>query len=383
MKYKTLWVILSFSLIIGLALLSCSGPDQPSYDASHPDPNPTGVDVPKVDSLSPGEGYLKDIVKIYGSGFNTTPEYNFVAFGQNIGKILSATATELTVQAPNVSNDTVGVKVSVKGSEYWSEPNPFIFKNTLQTIDEEIVWPNGVAVDDNGNVYVGSADAGVIYKITPDGVKSEFASVPVSGAIRFGPGHYLYVCEQGDDQIEKISPDGSSIELAASVPSPIAMDWDQNGNMYVVQNENGINRVDPSGTVTYMADASTAKCCRVYGNYLYVTRIWDGVISRFEITSGGLGAEEELMTDMDSPLGIEFDNEGTMYYTLAWETSIYTMKEDGTEEVLYDGELQTPMHYLNFTGKIMYIVYPGWGDVGMTLSAYIGVDQAPNYGLQF
>ncbi len=387
MKYKNWWVILGFTLILGLVIFSCSKPDEPTYDKSHPDPNPTGLAAPKVDSLSPSEGYLKDVIKIYGSGFNSTPEYNMVSFGKNAGKILSASTSELTVQTPNIAGQTVPVKVSVKGSEYWSQGMPFVFKNTLATLDSEIVWPNGVAVDDAGNVYVGSADEGVIYKIAPDGSKSEFASVPVSGSIKFGPGHYLYVCEQGEGQIERISPDGSTVELVTAVSSPVAFDWDQNGNMYIIENESGIDRLDPSGTLTYMADVSTAKCCRVFGNYLYVSRIWDGVISRFEITSSGLGDEEEIMTDLDSPLAIEFDANGTMYYTLAWNYSIYTLAPDGSEETLYEDELidpaESPIHYMSFHGKIMYMVHPSWADVGFTQSAYIGVEQAPNYGLNF
>jgi TPP-dependent 2-oxoacid decarboxylase len=78
---------------------------------------------------------------------------------------------------------------------------------------------------------------------------------------------------------------------------------------------------------------------------------------------------------------VELDSEGTLYYTPAWETSLYTLKADGTEEILYEGELMTPMRYLTFHDKTMYIVYPGWGDVGMVMSAYIGVQQAPNHGL--
>lgn len=387
MKYKTLWVILSFILITGVLIWSCSGPDEPTYDSSHPDPNPTGAAAPKVDSLSPNEGYLKDIIEIYGSGFNTKPEYNLVSFGKNVGKVMAATSNMLTVQTPNISNDTVDVQVSIKGSEYWSQERSFIFKNTLETIDDEIVWPNGVAVDENDNIYVGSADEGVIYKITPGGAKTQFASVPISGSMRFGPQHYLYVCEQGDDKIERISPDGSTVEEVTSVSSPVAFDWDQNGNMYIIENESGIDRLDPSGTLTYMTDFSTAKTCRVFENYLYVSAIWDGKISRFEITAGGLGDEETLLEDLDSPLAIEFDTDGIMYYTTAWESSLFTLGPDGSEETLYEGELgddaESPMHYLNFFGKKMFIVHPGWGDVGMTLSAYIGVEQAPNYGLQF
>jgi hypothetical protein len=53
MKYKTFWVILSFTLIIALIVFSCSGPDEPTYGGDQPDPNPTGLSAPQVDSLSP------------------------------------------------------------------------------------------------------------------------------------------------------------------------------------------------------------------------------------------------------------------------------------------------------------------------------------------
>jgi len=40
----------------------------------------------------------------------------------------------------------------------------------------------------------------------------------------------------------------------------------------------------------------------------------------------------------------------------------------------------TPMRYTAFKGKNCYFVYPGWGDVGGVMKAYIGVEQAPDYG---
>lgn len=382
MKYKITLVTLALAVFI-LLIIACEGPDQPTYTPSD-DPNPTGKSPASIDSVIPNQGYLKDVIKIYGKGFNSDPLYNFVSFGTQVGKCLSASSTMLEVLTPSINDQTVDVKVAIKGSEFWSNGSEFTFFNTLAVIDTEIVWPNGVAVDDNDNVYVGSAEDGIIYKIDPDGNKTEFASIAINGSMEFGPDNYLYVCELGEEKIERISPDGSMIEEVVSVPGPVDFDWDQAGNMYIVENETGIHRLDPSGTLTYMVDLSTAKCCRVFGNYLYVSAIWDGKISRFEITGSGLGDEEVIMEELDSPVGIEFDVNGTMYYTLAWETSLFTMDSDGNEEVLYEGELtdpaESPIHYITFYKKKMYMVHPGWADVGLTMSAYIGVEQAPNYG---
>ena len=378
MKYKFLSVILGVPLLAWLIFTACEAPNQPTFTAET-DPNPTGLSAAAISAIDPAEGYLKDIVTITGSGFNTAPELNLVAFGTRTGTIISATQTELKVQAPNIADETVPVKVAIKGSESWSNEMDFTFKATLTVLDEEIAWPNGVDVDDEGNVYVGSATDAIIYKISTDGTKSEFAAnVPVSGAIRFGPQNYLYVCLKNDSKIVRISPDGANVEDVVEAPGPVYFDWDANGNMYICANDSGIVRFDKSGALTAVADLNTPKSCRVFGNHLYVTNIWDGQIVRFEITADGL-TNEEIIYEGTAPVGIEFDIEGTMYYTEAWDVSLYTRKQDGTEEVLYDGELLTPMRYITFNKKTMYIVYPGWGDVGTVMKAYIGVEQAPNY----
>jgi sugar lactone lactonase YvrE len=381
MKDKTQGIMIVCTLFLSWLILSCEGPVQDPYGSSHPDPNPAGTAAAIVDSLSPLEGYLKDVITINGSGFNTTPEFNVVAFGSYVGTVQEATSTMLKVQAPDVSDESVIVKVAVKGSEDWSNELEFTFKPAVDRIDEEIVWPNGVAVDNEENVYVGSANDGVIYKITPDLEKTEFASVAISGAMEFGPDGYLYVCLQGEGKIVRVSPDGGTVEDVVEVDGPVDFDWDANKNMYVVSNGGAIVTFNPSGTQVDVDSIGSPKCVRIFGNYLYVSDIWNGTILKYEITATGL-ENKEVFLEGDSPLGIEFDVNGTLYYTEAWETSIYTVSADGETGVLFEGQLETPMHYLTFYGKAMYIVYPGWADVGVVLKTYIGVEQAPNYGRQ-
>jgi len=379
MKFKITLVILAFTIFMVL-MIACEGPDQPTYTADN-DPNPTGKTAAVISSISPTEGYLKDVVTIHGSGFDATPENNFVAFGNLVAKCVSATADMLEVVAPNINDATVNVKVAVKASEFWSNETEFTFYNTLAVIDEEIVWPNGVAVDDNDNVYIGSADEGIIYRIDPAGTKTEFASVPISGSMEFGPENYLYICTQGEGKIVRVSPDGTTVEDVVEVDSPIDFDWDAAGNMYIVSNGGAIYKYDTAGGLTEVASIGSPKCLRVFENILVVSDIWDGNIWRYDITASGLENEQVILSDF-TPLGIEFDADGMLYFTHAWETSLYVMEPEAGAEVeeIYSGQLMSPMHYLTFYGKKMYIVYPGWGDVGMTMSAYIGVEQAPNYG---
>lgn len=380
MKNKILKVIIGALLMAGLLLLACQSNDQPILGVDEPDPNPTGKPPATMTELLPSEGFLRDIITVKGSGFDTTPEYNMVIFGEKVGTVISATSTELLVETPNISGDTVRVSVAVKGSEYWSNEMFFVFYDALSVIDEEIVWPNGVDVDDAGNIYIGASDDKIV-KIAPDGTPSDFASVPVKGSIRFGPQNYLYVCEKWESKIVRISPDGSSIEDVVEVPDAVSLDWDSDGNMYIVSGDYGIFMLDTGGNLTEVAsDIGSVKNCRVFGQYLYVNKIWEGVIVRYLLTGSGLG-DEEVVLETDSPSAFEFDSEGRMYYAKAWEIDLYTLEPDGSEgEVLYEGQLMTPMRYMTFHGKKLYIVYPGWADVGMTMSAFIGVEAAPNYG---
>ena len=69
------------------------------------------------------------------------------------------------------------------------------------------------------------------------------------------------------------------------------------------------------------------------------------------------------------------------YFTEAWETTLYTLNPDDMSVdalfEVFEGELMTPMRYLNFVDKIIYIVYPGWGDIGEVMSVFIGIPQVP------
>ncbi|MCK6560892.1 IPT/TIG domain-containing protein [candidate division KSB1 bacterium] len=377
----TLYTLVTACVFCGLA---CEAPENATFGPGRPDPNPTGLPAATLTAVEPTEGFLRDVITLRGSGFNTTPEFNLVQFGNRTGVVLAASATELSVRTPNFSDATVMVRVAVKGSEHWSNEMNFTFKPTLTVVDEEISWPKGVAVDAGGNVYVGSGNDGIIFKITPGGDKSEFAHTTVDGSLHFGPGGYLYVCDQGEHKITRVSPDGGTVEdyfLGDSL-AVVDFDWDASGNLYLVANDAGVFRAGASGGVTLVAELGSPKSCRVFQSHLFVTDIWEtGSVWRYDITASGLENGEIIHTNEDSPpTGLEVDNEGTVYVSEAWDVHILAIKTDGSTEILYDGELATPMRYLTLHNKTMYAVHPGWGDVGIVYAAYIGVEQAPRYG---
>lgn len=376
----TLFTLVTVCVFCGLA---CEAPENATFGPGRPDPNPTGLPAATLTAVDPAEGFLKDVITIQGSGFNATPEFNLVQFGNRTGVVVAASATQLSVETPNLSDATVTVRVAVKGSEHWSNAMSFTFKPTLKVIDEEISWPKGVAVDANDNVYVGSGNDGVIYKITPAGEKSEFAQLTADGAMHFGQNGSLYVCNQSDGKIMQVSPEGAITDhVVTDGLAVIDFDWDAAGNMYLVANDSGIVKYDAGGTLSAAADLGSPKSCRVFQNYLYVTDIWEtSSVWRYEITAGGLTNGESIYTNEDSPpTGLEVDSQGTVYISEAWDVHILAIRADGATEILYDGKMATPMRYLSFHKKTIYAVHPGWGDVGVVFAAYIGVEQAPRYG---
>jgi len=389
MKIKIIWLTGAFLLSLGMIFVGCEAPDQPVYDASNPDPHPTGKDPAIISNINPTSGFFGEEITINGDGFDLEPSNNMVRFGQKIGTVISATETELTVLTPGVIGDTAAVAVAITGSEYWSNSMPFTFNNlpeeyNLEMIDEEITYPNGVAVDADENVYIGGRADEVIYKVTPSGEKSEFASVPVIGHIHFGPDDYLYVCEMWEGKIVRISPDGNTIEDVIEVESPVDFDWDENGNMFIASNDAGVYVLDSSGSLGELIEIGTTKNVRVFGNQLYISRIWEGVIEAYEITGTSLDVDNpQTIYEGDSPASFDIAGNGFILLAEAWDTSLYPLFQDGSlGDPLYEGEMMTPMRYMVWRNKSIYVVYPGWTDVGGIMKAYIGLEQAPRYGQQ-
>lgn len=129
-----------------------------------------------IAELQPSDGLPGTIVKVKGKGFNTIPGSNMVRFGTTLATILSATATELTVEVP-AGLQTGLVSVSTDGMTATS-PSEFRYAG-ISTLGagQLTLSPRGgsVAIDDMGNLYILEIDKHRVVKMTPDGTVSHFA----------------------------------------------------------------------------------------------------------------------------------------------------------------------------------------------------------------
>lgn len=175
-------------------------------------------------------------------------------------------------------------------------------------------YPCGIVVDPQGNLYVSDHSNHSIRKITPRGIVSTYAGTGQAGAMD-GPrlrstfNHpyglaldadgNLYVGDVANHRIRKISPDGSVTTLAghrkgfsdrtgdlAMFDHPYGVAVDAGGNVYVADSYNNrIRKITPDGVTTTVAGN---------GN--------DGFVD-------GQGGTAEFYV----PIGIVVDTQGNLY----------------------------------------------------------------------
>ena len=143
--------------------------------------------------------------------------------------------------------------------------------------------PTGVAVDNEGNVYVADSHNNLIRKVTPDGIVSTFAG---SGRVNAADGRgteasfsypyglatdekgNLFVADTHHNLIRKISPDGVVTTVAGNKPdnkemekdsslrfdNPVSVAVDKDENIFVVDCYNDkIKKITPRGIITTFA----------------------------------------------------------------------------------------------------------------------------------
>ncbi len=136
--------------------------------------------------------------------------------------------------------------------------------------------PSGVAVDWKGNIYVADSGNGRIRKISPDGVVTTIA-----GAVGYAPygvavdqSGNIFFADMPRHTIRRITPDGAVTTIAGTAdvsgnvdgtgaavrfywPKGIALDL--NGNIFVADNGNNcIRKITPDGVVTTLAGSRSS-----------------------------------------------------------------------------------------------------------------------------
>ncbi len=175
--------------------------------------------------------------------------------------------------------------------------------------DAQFAGPVGVVQDSAGNIYTSDQPSHTIRKISVDGQVTTFAGLAgqegsadgVGAAARFArpagmaidSAGFLYVADNNNHTIRKISPSGvvttfagasgqpgavDAVGVAARFAFPTGLALAPNGDLYVADGNPSVRKITPSGTVTTFAGGGAGPVgTSVMGN---------GIAARFQ----GIGA---------------------------------------------------------------------------------------------
>lgn len=177
-----------------------------------------------------------------------------------------------------------------------------IFQSNAQvvsTLNNGLPNNGGIAVDNDGNIFAANFNGSVVWKVTPEGNATIFASgfQTPSGNYIDAEGN-LYQSNYRDQAnpsaqttIDKITPDGVKSVFASGMNGPVGITIDSLGNLFVAMcNINSVYKITSGGVVSTFASSNLFACPNGItfddeGN-LYVCNFSNGAV--LKITSGGV-----------------------------------------------------------------------------------------------
>ncbi len=131
----------------------------------------------------------------------------------------------------------------------------------------------GIAFDSEGVLFVADGGAGIVYRVSADGVISPFASgfdSPV--ALAFAPNGDLFVADLVAGIIYSVSSDGVISPFTSGFKYPLSLSFDPNGDLYVLEWESIEWALWPSTRIIKISRCSAGVHSHIFAEYKKSTR---------------------------------------------------------------------------------------------------------------
>jgi sugar lactone lactonase YvrE len=235
---------------------------------------------------------------------------------------------------------------------------------TVATFDPaQSQLPEGIALDKEGNIYVGFYPTGQIWKITSQGERSLLATLDVVGPVGGGLVGFafdeegdLYVCDASGvaatHGIWKVDRNGATHLIANLDPTgfPNDLAFDGDGNLFVTDSYLGeIWKISKSGEAkvwlkSSLLDPGSPTCCygangiAFDGGYMFVANTDQGTIVRIQMgekENGGPHAEVFVKSPaIVGADGIAFDVRHNVYVTADYQNTLILISPNGDIKTL-------------------------------------------------
>lgn len=214
--------------------------------------------------------------------------------------------------------------------------------------------PEGVVWGLDGYVYAGG-EAGQIYRVHPQ--TGEYNVIANTGGFILGMcfdgNGNLYACDNGNDCVQKITPEGAVSVYSSGAPQrPMAVPnypvFDAAGNLYVSDSGghhdyNGcLFRVKPGGETevisTEINQFPNGLAISPGGDWLYIVLSNVPGVVRVRLNDDGSIGVPEKVVDLPRtiPDGLAFDVENNLYVSCYTPDRIYRVSPNGDVEVIVD-----------------------------------------------
>ncbi len=230
--------------------------------------------------------------------------------------------------------------------------------DTIETIATDIPGTEGIAVANDGRIFIGAED-GWIYVISPMGEVSQFAKTPGRPlGIAIDKQGNLFVCDWDAHGVYKVAPGGGVSLLADSagihkMQFPNFCVFDDQGNLYVsdtgtsrrntqIYNPDGkIFRISPTGQCELFAEGlyqANGLAMRRGESALYVIQTAIDDVLRLEIKPDGkLGNSRVYASNLDgSPDGMAFTESGDLLVVTGLHEIIYRVTTTNRTEIFLE-----------------------------------------------
>jgi sugar lactone lactonase YvrE len=300
--------------------------------------------MPRIESVWPGAAIPGGDVQIRGAGFTLRNGVRpRVRFGEAEGSVLLSADNEIVARVPEGAASGT-VRVAAAGGE--SQPFPLALGMQIADNLHPVANP---AVDAAGNVYVtfsgqrGQSVPVSLYKITANYVvKPLVTSLVNPTGLALDNEGALFVSCRNDGSIHRVLSDGRAAQWIEGMGIATGLAFDGEGNLFCGDRSGTIFKIGPDREIFVFAtlEPSISAYHLAFGpaGDLFVTGPTTSSYDRvYRIT--GAGEVHTFFRGLGRPQGLAFDNRGNLYVaaSLGGRRGIVRITAEGKAELVLGG----------------------------------------------